>query len=374
MKVLVTGASGFVASHLIPKLLDQNHAVYGLIRDRSDSRRPYRLKQNIPLLHADMTNYNDVESVVKQDFDWIFHLAAQSYIPTSFSNPLQTIRVNGDGTANLLEAVRKYSHAKIIFAGTSEEYGIQYSDPYQWDENPVFPEPTHYPELPINENNFLRPQSAYGVAKVFADFLCRQYHQTYGIDTVVSRAFNHEGRARGPHFVTATIARQVVECKLGLRDWVSLGDWNVTRDFSHVDDIVDGYILLAERGRSGEIYVQGSGLQTSIFQYLEMCIEYLENSKTKPTFAIGNDCGNEVPADRKSTEGRFTGYTGIEVENGSVYHLMRDQARMRKSDVPRLQANPAKMYKLGWKPKKTVKDIVADQVEYYREEENRNVV
>ena len=126
----------------------------------------------------------------------VFHLAAQSFIPASFTNPLVTLMTNSIGTANVLESIRlKNLNPIVVFAGSSEEYGLVFSSQIQYNKalkkyGCIVPPPTRIPELPISEENPLRPQSPYAISKVQADYLMRSYHNIYGLKTVVSRGFN----------------------------------------------------------------------------------------------------------------------------------------------------------------------------------------
>ena len=208
-----------------------------------------------------MTNLTSLFFVLDESQpDIIFHLASQSYVPRSFSHPLETFKVNSLGTQNLLEAIRlKDLDCSIIFAGSSEEFGLQFSSEkhYKWalkKYGTIFPEPNKIPEIPVRENNPLRPMSPYAVSKVYGDFLMRNYYHAYGLKTIVSRAFNHEGAGRGHEFVTSTIVRQCVSLKFGEIDKITIGNVNVFRDWSHVEDIVNGYVLLAEKGKFGNVY------------------------------------------------------------------------------------------------------------------------
>jgi GDPmannose 4,6-dehydratase len=156
----------------------------------------------VKLIKGDITDFTSLLFALdKVQPDVIFHLASQSYVPRSFVDPLETFRVNSLGTQNLLEAVRlKDLDCKIVFAGSSEEYGLQVVSEkhYEWalkKYGTIFPEPERIPELPINEKNPLRPMSPYAVSKVHGDFLMRNYYYAYGLKTIVSRAFNHEGEA-----------------------------------------------------------------------------------------------------------------------------------------------------------------------------------
>ena len=277
-KVLITGISGFVGPYLAKRLLENGHEVYGLITIRADSQQPRRLVEmgvvrKVRLLCGDITNLSGTLSVIHQvQPDWIFHLAAQSFVPESFNDPLGTFRTNCLGTQNMLESVRlRDSSARIIFAGSSEEYGLQFSSKTHFDQmmkkyGEIEPTPREIPEVPINEQGFMRPMSPYATSKVYGDYAFRNYHVTYGQDTVVSRAFNHEGAGRGHNFVTSTVTRQLVSMHLGKQSTMKIGDIQSFRDWSHVLDVVDGYILLAERANSGSAYVQGSMRTNSVLK------------------------------------------------------------------------------------------------------------
>lgn len=255
------------------------------------------------------------------------------------SNPLATYEVTLNGTLYLLEAMRNVcpDSTKLVFAGSSEEYGAQFDTQSDYAEytkihGNSFPEPTHYPETPINEDNVLRPQSPYAVAKAAADYACRNYFQTYGLKTIVSRAFNHEGAGRGHHFVTASIVRQLIQLKYGEIDQVRLGNTKSKRDWSHVDDIVDAYVLLGQRGHVGEVYVSGSGKQYSIAEFFKMAQDKI---------------------------------------GGPMEYAREDSSLMRKTDVTNLMADPTKIKALGWSPKKDIHDIIEDLINYYLVPEHR---
>lgn len=337
-----------MGSHLAQKLW-QEHEVFGLVRNRSDSKRPVRLSEPTPvcgahLINGDITNYYSVIKFLQESQpDLIFHLASQSFVPESMSNPLSTYDTTLNGTLYLLEAMRNVcpDSTRIVFAGSSEEYGAQFDSQsdyvdYVKEHGNSFPEPTHYPETPINEDNILRPQSPYAVAKLAGDLACRNYYQTYGLKTVVSRAFNHEGAGRGHHFVTASIVRQLVQIKLGETKRVVIGNPNSMRDWSHVDDIVDAYILLGQRGHAGEVYVSGSGKQYSIKDFIKLTGNHLELQEFKH------------------------------------YGIDSDPSLKRKTDVTNLLADPTKIKQLGWSPKKDIHDIIEDLIHYYLVPEHRS--
>ncbi len=137
----------------------------------------------------------------------------------------------------------------------------------------IFPAPERMPEVPIAETNPLRPMSPYAVSKVYGDYLMRNYWYSYGIRTVISRAFNHEGAGRGNMFVTSVATSQVMKLKFGESDTITIGNVNAFRDWSHVDDVIEGYLLLAEKGKYGDVYNQGSMRTNSVMSYLLMSLE-----------------------------------------------------------------------------------------------------
>src|SRR4030043_2459559 len=283
--VFITGISGFVGSHLAKYLLDQGSRVSGLVRRRADGAIPQNLKylgveKEISLLEGDVRDISSIAIALDQAKpDAIFHLAAQSFIPRSFSCPGETMEINCLGTANLLEAVRsKGLDPVIVFAGSSEEYGLTFFSDSQYQRaiskyGVIFPPPVSIPELPITEVNPLRPMSPYAVSKVYADYLVRNYHTCFGLKTIVSRGFNQEGVGRGKMFVTSAIAHQVMQLKRGEIDKIVIGNVNAFRDWSHVGDIVKGYCLLAQKGKYGDVYNQGSQRTNSVLSYLLLSLE-----------------------------------------------------------------------------------------------------
>lgn len=351
MRVAITGISGFVGSHLATKLVtDPDNEIFGLYRAKADSTIPQRFVSTanifwprFHLISGDITNYYSVIKFLKEsEPDIIFHLASQSFVPESINNPLATYDVTFQGTLNLLDAMRNICHndCKLVFAGSSEEYGQQFDTQEQYADyvlkhGDCFPEPQHYPEVPINEDNILRPQSPYAVAKLAADYACRNYFQSYGLKTIVARCFNVEGANRGHHFVTASIVRQLVEIKLGERTELTIGNPHSKRDWSHVDDIVDGYVLLSERGHDGEVYVMGSGIQHSISDFIELTARQLELDPYK--------------------------YDYVKI----------DESLLRKTDVTNLLADASKIKQLGWNPKKNIDDIITDLIHFYLVPEHR---
>jgi GDP-mannose 4,6-dehydratase len=268
------------------------------------------------ILHeGDITDVYALNDIVERvQPDWVFHLASQSFVPYSTTNPLDTHNTNCGGTANLLEVLRKRApQAKVIFAGSSEEYGLQ-------------------TQFPINELNPLNPNTLYGCTKVYGDELCQTYAKTFGLHTVISRAFNHEGWGRGPTFVTAKVIRQLCAIKAGETDKLHIGDTTSQRDWSHVDDVCAGYVLMAERGERGRLYVQGSGVARSVEDFIVAATELIRPPR---------------------------------------YDIVKD-AKLRPAEIPYLRADPSRIKsELGWQPKRAFEDIIVDLYEYYKIPENR---
>lgn len=283
--VLITGVSGFVGSHMAKHLLSEGANVFGLVRRRADGTTPQNIRylgieEETRLLEGDVRDISSIAAALDQAKpDIIFHFAAQSFIPRSFSCPGETMEINCLGTSNLLEAIRsKELDSVVVFAGSSEEYGLVIFSGSQYQQikskyGTIFPEPSHIPELPITEASPLRPMSPYAVSKVYADYLMRNYHTCFGLKTIVSRGFNTEGAGRGKMFVTSAITHQVMQLKRGEIDRVLVGNVNAFRDWSHINDILKGYCLLAERGKYGEVYNQGSQRTNSVLSYLLLSLE-----------------------------------------------------------------------------------------------------
>ena len=403
-RVLITGITGFVGPYLAKKLLEYGYDVYGLARRRAEGRNYRRLVETgvldqVKLVEGDLTDFTSILFALdKAEPDAIFHLASQSFVPRSFVNPLETFHINSLGTQNLLEAVRlKDLDCKVVFAGSSEEYGLQIASEKHYESvlkkfKVIHPKPNKIPELPIDEKNPLRPMSPYAVSKVHGDFLMRNYFYSYGLKTVVSRAFNHEGAGRGPHFVTSSIVRQCVMLKFGETDKILIGNVNAFRDWSHVEDIVEGYILLAEKGTPGEVYVLGSMRTNSVLTYILLTIEQLgyEIHEIETTNG-GKRVKDPIERDYEAIFGLSFEKTkvdrlllneelefaledkGISVKTDKGTIIVEfDPQLFRPLDVPILLGNPRKaVEQLGFKPTRKLIDVIMDQINYYLNPKNR---
>jgi GDPmannose 4,6-dehydratase len=398
-RVFITGVSGFAGSHMAKYLVDIGASVFGLIRRQADGHTPQNLEylgidKEIELLEGDVRDISSIAFALdRAKPDMIFHFAAQSFIPRSFSHPWETMEVNGRGTINLLEAIRaKELDSVVVFAGSSEEYGLAITSEHQYQQvlrkyGSIFPEPERIPEIPVGENNPLRPLSPYAVSKVFADYAVRSYFTSYGIKAIVSRGFNHEGPGRGKMFVTALITSQVTRLKRGELDKITIGNVNTFRDWSHINDIVKGYYLLANQGRPGEVYNQGSQRTNAVLTYILLSLESAGYGITKIQTIDGNkkvEAPTEVDnseifgltfertkVDKLMLEGKLEFESSdrgilVNTDKGTVT-IEFDQERFRPSDVPILLSDTAKIRKIGFSVSHSLRDIINDQLNYFLE-------
>ncbi len=264
MKVLITGITGFVGSHLADFLLTKKEVeVYGTKRWRSRTENIEHLKDKIILKECDLRDGSSVRRVINEIRPQrIFHLAGQSFVPTSWFAPEETISTNIMAELNIFEAVRQVGiNPQIQIAGSSEEYGMVYEN-----------------ELPVKETNPLRPLSPYAVSKVGQDLLGYQYFMSYELNIVRTRGFNHTGPRRPPVFVCSDFARQIVEIEKNLCDpTIYVGSLETKRDFTDVRDIIRGYWLALERGIPGEVYNICSGKGYEIGEILDMLLGMTSN-------------------------------------------------------------------------------------------------
>lgn len=401
--ILITGISGFVGSYLAEELIKHNCNVFGLIRRRSDGSKfknlhDKKVHEDLTLLEGDLTDITSLANALDDSVpDFIFHLGAQSFVPRSFENSSETQQINCLGTSNLLEAVlSKEMDSKIIFAGSSEEYGLVISSKEQYerakkDYGTIFPEPVEIPELPIDEHNPLRPMSPYAVSKVYGDFLMRNYYHAYGLKTVISRAFNHEGAGRGLMFVTSVITNQVMKLKSNEIDKITIGNVNAFRDWSHVGDIVNGYLKLAEKGREGEVYNQGSMRTNSVLSYILLSLEEAGWNINKIESINGSkSVKNPTEIDDSKVYGIKFNKTKIDqmmledgfeyvIEDKGIYAhtdnkkilIKFDENRFRPAEVPILLSDTNKIQKIGAKTEFSLNKIIKDQLNYFLKKDNR---
>lgn len=258
MKILITGISGMVGSHLAEYILNEHPDVdiHGLIRWRTPLEYLVAIKERITLHYADLRDLNSLIVLIKKvQPEWIFHLAAQSFVTTSFDAPVDTLSTNVIGTTNLLDALRITGvDAKVHVCSSSEVYG-------QVLEH----------EVPIKESNSFRPASPYAVSKVGEDMIAFQYFLSYGIRTVRTRMFTHTGPRRGEVFAESAYAKQIVEVEYGLRkNPIRVGNLESIRTFADVRDAVRAYWALMEKCPAGEVYNIGGSRTMTLRAMLEI--------------------------------------------------------------------------------------------------------
>jgi GDP-4-dehydro-6-deoxy-D-mannose reductase len=312
---LITGITGFAGSHLAEYLLEHHLdvRVVGTHRWRSPLDNVEGILDRIELRETDLRDlhsvYRTLEAVRP---DYVFHLAAQSFVPTSWSAPASTLETNVIGQTNIFEAVRALALDPVIqIACSSEEYGLVHPD-----------------ETPIRETNPLRPLSPYAVSKISQDYLAYQYFQSYGLKTVRTRGFNHTGPRRGKVFVTSNFAMQLAKIEAGLQEPViRVGNLDAIRDFTDVRDMVRAYYLAVTRARPGEVYNIASGKGITIRELLDRLIEL----------------------------------AAVEVS------IEQDPERMRPSDVEILLGDSSKFRAdTGWEPQIPFEQTLKDTFEYWR--------
>ena len=317
MRVLITGITGMAGSHLADYLLSlpEDIEVHGTFRWRSRMENVAHLEGKINLIQCELLDFSNTVSALKISRpDFIFHLAAQSYVLASWSSPTATMLENPRMQINLFEAMLMLGiDCPIQVALSSEEYGMVYPN-----------------ELPITEDNPLRPLSPYAVGKVTQDMMAYQYHESHGLKTIRTRTFNHEGPRRGEVFVTSNFARQIAMIEAGKQAPVlSVGNLDAKRDWSDVRDIARAYWLAVNRCVPGDVYVIASGKSYTIREMLDML---LSRSKVK-------------------------------------VEIRQDPARMRPSDVMVLQGDASKFRaQTGWKPEIPLQNTLADLLDHWREE------
>jgi GDP-4-dehydro-6-deoxy-D-mannose reductase len=315
VRVLITGITGFVGSHLAEYALSQGAEVFGSSRWRSKTENIDHIRDQITLVECDLRDLSSVQHLLDTAApDLVFHLAAQSFVQASWHAPAETLTTNAISQVNLLEAIRarRAEPPKFLVVGSSEEYGLVHED-----------------ELPIKETNPLRPLSPYAVSKVTQDLMGFQYFRSYQLPIVRARAFNHEGPRRGDVFVTSNFARQIAEIETARRKpEIFVGNLKARRDYTDVRDVVRGYWLLLEQGEPGEVYNLCSGRAWAIQEVLDFVL-------------------------REST------VKGISVTV--------DPNRLRPSDVPVLVGDASKIKRaVGWEPKIPFQQTLHDLLEYWR--------
>ncbi|HEY7021419.1 MAG TPA: GDP-mannose 4,6-dehydratase [Ktedonobacterales bacterium] len=314
LRILITGASGFVGRHLIKRLRAEypSAAIFGFSHVAHPSDGVVAHPQ-LTILTGDIRSFADVRAaIVGAHPDWIFHLAGQASVAASWNDPATTLAINAGGAINLLEAVRAEELSpRIVLVGSGEQYGVVPAE-----DNPI---KETYPPAPVNP---------YAVAKQAQDLFGYQYWVSYRLPTIRVRAFNHFGSFQDDAFVVASLAQQIAEIEAGRHPpTLFVGNLEARRDFLPVGDVVRAYIALAEHGTPGNVYNVGSGAARPVSELLDILL----------SFAI---CPIEV---------------------------QRDPARFRPVDIPLIEADISRIRaETGWEPQIPFDLALRETLDYWR--------
>jgi len=338
-KAIITGITGQDGAYLAQFLLEKDYVVYGAYR-RTSSVNFWRMEElgvlnhkNLHLVEFDLTDQaNSIRMVSEIKPDEIYNLAAQSFVGVSFEQPIATANITGLGCVHLLEAIR-IVNPKIKFyqASTSEMFGkVQ--------------------EIPQKETTSFYPRSPYGVAKLYAHWMVINYRESYNIFASSGILFNHESPLRGQEFVTRKITNSVAKIKLGIQDYIELGNMDAKRDWGYAKDYVEGMYLMLQ-AKEPDTYVLATNRTQTVRDFVKMAFKAVD---IELEFK-GKD-ENEIAIDIS------TGKTVIKV-NPKFY---------RPAEVELLIGDSKKAQtELDWKPKCTLEELCSMMV---KEDLRRNKI
>jgi|TARA_R110000824_G_scaffold273360_2_gene461841 GDP-mannose 4,6-dehydratase len=320
--ILITGGTGFVGSHMIDFILNNETDVkiYATKRWMEDTKNVDHINDDrFEFIDCDLLDGMSVRRAVEVSKpDKVFHFAAQSFPEVSFKIPVITLQTNVVGTTQLLESIKESDYDPVIISVSSSEV---YGNPREG-------------EVPIKENNPIRPANPYSISKVGHDLMSQYYHSAYGMKIIVTRMFSHEGARRGKQFALSSFAYQIVKNeKIPFYDYdceIRHGNLNSVRTYNHIEDAIRAYWLCSESQRYGEVYNIGGDYTCTVGDALDMLI-------SKSTIS---DALNKV----------------------------LDPKRVRPTDIT-LQIPSSEKFKkhFGWKPEKDLTHICDDLLNYWRE-------
>ena len=334
-KALITGVTGQDGAYLAELLLSKGYEVHGVKRraslfntDRIDHlyQDKHRDNVNFYLHHGDLTDATNLIRIIQEvQPNEIYNLGAQSHVKVSFEVPEYTANSDAVGTLRLLEAVRILKlekKVKFYQASTSELYGKAQ-------------------EIPQSENTPFYPRSPYGVAKLYAYWIVKNYREAYGMYACNGILFNHESPLRGETFVTRKITRAVAKISLGIQDKIYIGNLNSQRDWGHARDYVEGMWLMLQQ-EIPEDYVLATGVTTTVRDFCYMAF---------------SEVGIEI-----KWEGEGNQEKGVDVSTGKVL-VEVDPNYYRPTEVDLLIGDATKAKEqLNWQPKVTVPSLVKEMV------------
>ncbi len=325
-KALITGITGQDGSYLAELLLEKGYEVYGIMRRKSvvDYGNVEHIKDKLNFIYADMT---DVVSLIRamriSQADEIYNLAAQSFVATSWEQPLATADIDALGVTNMLEAIRTVKpEARFYQASTSEMFGL-------------------VQEMPQKETTPFYPRSPYGVAKVYGHWITKNYRESYDMYACSGILFNHESERRGLEFVTRKITDAVARIKLGVQDHVELGNMDSKRDWGHSKDYVHAMWLMLQQDKADD-YVVATGETRTVREFVELAFGH-----------VGIDV---------EWKGQGVDEIGVDKATGKTIVTINPKF-FRPADVEVLLGDPAKAEKvLGWKRNISFSQLVEGMV------------
>ena len=329
-KALITGITGQDGSYLAKLLIEKGYRVYGLHR-RSSTTNLWRLvnlevENKIEILDGDLGDFSSIETALEESKpDEVYNLAAQSFVASSWKQPLYTADINGLGVLRILEAIRNVnSKIKFYQASSSEMFG-------------------KVREVPQKETTPFYPRSPYGVSKVFGYWTTVNYRESYNMFACNGILFNHESPLRGTEFVTRKITNGIAQIKKGLREFIELGNLNAKRDWGYAGDYVEAMWLMLQQENPDD-YVIATGATHTVREFVELAFKEVGiNIKWK---------------DKNLNE------KGIDSKTGKIL-VKVNKNHFRPAEVDLLIGDSSKAKKkLGWKPKITLTDLIRDMIKY----------
>ena len=319
---LITGITGQDGSYLAELLLEKGYEVYGIMRRKSvvDYGNAAHIKEKIHFIYADMTDIVSLISAMRiSQADEVYNLAAQSFVATSWEQPLATAEIDAVGVTNLLEAIRTVKpEARFYQASTSEMFGkVQ--------------------EIPQKETTPFYPRSPYGVAKLYGHWITKNYRESFGLFTCSGILFNHESERRGKEFVTRKITDAAARIALGKQAFVELGNLDAKRDWGHSKDYVRAMWLMLQQDAPDD-YVVATGETRSVREFAECAFK-----------AVGFEI---------DWQGEGVDTVGINKANGQTVVKVNPKF-YRPAEVELLLGDPSKAeQKLGWKREISFDELV----------------
>jgi GDPmannose 4,6-dehydratase len=322
-KALITGITGQDGSYLAELLLEKGYEVYGIWRRKSyvDYGNVAHIKEKIHFIYADMTDPISLITAMKiSQADEVYNLAAQSFVATSWEQPLATADIDAIGVTNMLEAIRVVKpEAKFYQASTSEMFGL-------------------VQEIPQKETTPFYPRSPYGVAKLYGHWITKNYRESYDMYACSGILFNHESERRGMEFVTRKITDAAARIKLGKQEYVELGNMDAKRDWGHSKDYVRAMWLMLQQDKPDD-YVVATGETRTVREFVDAAFR-----------AIGMEL---------EFKGTGMDEVGIEKATGKV-RVKVNPKFFRPAEVQLLLGSPEKAEtKLGWKREIDFNELVS---------------